>query len=172
MSPRTPPDPAPAPSGLRIGHGYDAHRLVAGRRLILGGVAIPCERGLLGHSDADVVIHAVCDALLGAMALGDIGRHFPDDQSAYQDMDSRVLLARIVALLREQKRFAVNVDITVLAEAPKLGPYLAQMCANLAADLGIAQDCINIKASTTEGMGAIGRGEGIAAHALVLLGAC
>lgn len=165
-------DPPQAASGLRIGHGYDAHRLAPGRRLVLGGVTIPCEQGLLGHSDADVVVHAVCDALLGAMALGDIGRHFPDHDPAYRDLDSRVLLGKVVALLREQKRVAVNLDITVLAEAPKLAPWLPEMRSKLAADLGIAQDCVNIKASTTEGMGAIGRGEGIAAHALVLLEAC
>ena len=158
-----------AVSGLRIGHGYDAHRLVSGRKLILGGVTIPYAKGLSGHSDADALLHAVCDAILGAGALGDIGQHFPDTQEEYRNLDSRILLRRVRLLLERQSCTVVNLDITLLAEAPRLASYLPSMRANLVSDLGIPKGNVNIKATTTEGMGALGRGEGIAVHAVVLV---
>lgn len=155
---------------MRIGHGYDAHRFEPGRRLVLGGVEIPHPQGLAARSDGDVVIHALCDALLGAAGLGDIGEHFPDSSAAYKDIDSRVLLRRVAALLRERGLAAINVDVTVVAQAPKLSPHKAAMREKLAQDLAVSIDRVNIKATTTEGMGFAGRGEGIAAYAVALLG--
>ena len=154
---------------MRIGHGYDVHRLVEGRKLILCGVEIPWERGLLGHSDADVAVHALMDALLGAAALGDIGRLFPDHDPAYAGADSVALLRRVTALLRERGYFPGNVDVTVLAQRPKLMPHIPAMRENLAAALEIALDRVSVKATTEEGLGFTGSGEGIAAHAVVLL---
>lgn len=154
---------------MRIGHGYDAHRLETGKRLVLGGVEIPFNKGLAAHSDGDVLIHALCDALLGAAALGDIGRHFPDKDPQYAGIDSRVLLRRVVDMLR-QKRFRVgNVDVTVVAQAPRLAPHLITMRTHLSDDLGVGIDHINIKATTTEGLGFAGQGQGIAAHAVALI---
>ncbi len=154
---------------MRIGHGYDAHRLVAGRRLVLGGVTIPHERGLLAHSDGDALIHAVCDALLGAAGLGDIGRHFPDSQAALSGIDSRILLRRTLGLIEALGFQIANVDATVVAQKPKLAPYFAAMRENLAADLRVDPEQVNLKGTTTEGMGFAGREEGIAAHAVALL---
>lgn len=154
---------------MRIGHGYDSHRFSEGRPLILGGVEIPHERGLAGHSDADAVAHAVTDALLGAAGLGDIGRHFPPTDDAWKDADSLQLLARVVRLLEGRNYQVVNVDVTVVCEAPKIGPHAPAMQERLAAVLGIAPDHISIKGKTNEGMGAIGRGEGIAAFAVALI---
>ncbi len=154
---------------MRIGHGYDVHQLVAGRALVIGGVAIAHPKGLLGHSDADVLIHAICDACLGAAGLGDIGRHFPDSDVRYKDIDSRILLRRVAEALAADSWRVANVDSTVIAQAPKLAPYLAQMTDNIAADLGIRPSQVNIKATTTETLGFAGREEGIAAHAVVLL---
>jgi 2-C-methyl-D-erythritol 2,4-cyclodiphosphate synthase len=153
----------------RIGHGYDAHQLVEGRALVIGGVAIPHPKGLLGHSDADVLIHAICDACLGAAGLGDIGRHFPDSDVKYKDIDSRILLRRVRDALAAESWRVGNVDSTVIAQAPKLAPYLAKMTDNIAADLAIRPSQVNIKATTTERLGFAGREEGIAAHAVVLL---
>lgn len=155
---------------MRIGHGYDVHQLVAGRRLVLGGVTIPHTQGLLGHSDADVLIHAVCDACLGAAGLGDIGRHFPDSDAQYKDIDSRILLRRVCASLKQHGWRVQNIDSTIIAQAPKLSPHLAAMAQNIATDLEIAVACVNVKATTTERLGYTGREEGIAAHAVVLLG--
>lgn len=154
---------------MRIGHGYDAHRFAEGRRLVLGGVTIPYARGLLAHSDGDVLIHALCDALLGAAGLGDIGGHFPDTDAAFKDVDSRKLLHKVIALVRDKGWVVNNVDATFIAQVPKLKPYIADMVRNLAQDLGVDEQAINIKATTTEGMGFTGRGEGMAAHAVVLL---
>lgn len=154
---------------MRIGQGFDAHALVAGRKLVIGGVTIPHEKGLAGHSDADVLIHAVCDALLGAAGLGDIGRHFPDSDSRYKDVDSRRLLREVARLLKERGLKAANVDATIIAQAPKMAPHIPAMRANLAADLGVAADAVNLKAKTTEKLGFVGRGEGIAAEAVALL---
>lgn len=154
---------------IRVGEGWDVHALVAGRKLIIGGVDIPHDRGLLGHSDADVLLHAICDALLGAASLGDIGRHFADTDAQYKDIDSRILL-RDVARKVEGAGFRIgNVDATLIAQAPKMAPHIPQMVANIASDLGIAMNAVNVKATTTEGLGYIGRGEGIAAQAVVLL---
>lgn len=154
---------------IRVGHGYDAHRLVQGRKLILGGVDVPYPKGLLGHSDADVLTHAVMDALLGAAALGDIGGLFPDGDEAYRGADSLKLLREVCRLLRE-KRFRIgNIDATVLAQAPKLKPYVGGMRENLARACGIPTDCVSVKATTEEGMGFTGSGEGVAAHAVCLL---
>jgi 2-C-methyl-D-erythritol 2,4-cyclodiphosphate synthase len=153
----------------RIGHGYDVHQLVEGRALVIGGVAIPHPKGLLGHSDADVLIHAICDACLGAAGLGDIGRHFPDSDVKYKDIDSRILLRRVCDALAAESWRVGNVDSTVIAQAPKLAPYLAKMTDNIAADLAILPSQVNIKATTTERLGFAGREEGIAAHAVVLL---
>lgn len=155
--------------GMRIGHGYDVHRLVEGRRLILGGVDIPWERGLLGHSDADVLTHAVMDALLGAAGLGDIGRHFPDTDPAYAGADSLHLLAHVAALLRERGFTVGNVDATVLAQRPKLAPHIPQMRDNLARVMGVDVSQVNVKATTEEGLGFTGSGEGMAAHAVALI---
>ena len=154
---------------MRVGHGYDVHRLAEGRKLILGGVDIPWERGLLGHSDADVLTHAVMDALLGAAGLGDIGRHFPDTDPAYAGADSLKLLAHVVALLRERGFTVGNVDATVLAQRPKLAPHIPAMRDNLARVMGVSPDRVNVKATTEEGLGFTGSGEGIAAHAVALI---
>lgn len=154
---------------MRIGHGFDAHCFQAGEKLILGGVEIPHTHGLAGHSDADVVIHALCDALLGAAALGDIGQHFPDSKAELRGMDSRVFLRKIHELLIEKAYMVGNIDITIIAEVPKLVPYRDQMRANLAEDLKINLDQVSVKATTTEGMGFTGRKEGIAAQAVVIL---
>ena len=154
---------------MRIGHGYDVHRLVEGRRLILGGVDIPWEKGLLGHSDADVLTHAVMDALLGAAALGDIGKLFPDSDPAYKGADSLVLLGRVVQVLAENGYEIGNVDATVLAQRPKLAAHIPLMRARLAAAMGVEPDRVSVKATTEEGLGFTGAGEGIAAHAVVLI---
>lgn len=154
---------------MRIGHGYDVHRLVEGRRLVLGGVEIPYEKGLLGHSDADVLLHALMDAMLGAAALGDIGRHFPDSDERYAGADSLLLLAEVRRLLDEAGFALVNADCTILAQRPKLSPYIAQMRGAIAAALGVAADAISVKATTEEGLGFTGDGSGIAAHAVVLI---
>ena len=154
---------------MRIGQGFDAHALVAGRKLVIGGVDIPYDKGLAGHSDADVLIHAVCDALLGAAGLGDIGTHFPDTDPRYKGIDSRKLLREVAQLLQGKKLKVANVDATIIAQAPKMAPHIAVMRANLAADLGIAADAVNVKAKTTEKLGFVGRGEGIAAEAIALL---
>lgn len=154
---------------MRIGTGYDVHRLVAGRRLLLGGVDIPFHRGLLGHSDADVLLHAICDALLGAAALGDIGQHFPDTERKYKDIDSLILLEQVGQLLQQNGWMIMNIDSTIVAQQPKLALYLPAMAANIARTLGMRQDQINVKATTTEGLGFVGREEGIAAQAVVLL---
>lgn len=153
---------------MRIGHGYDVHKLVENRRLIIGGVDIPHTKGLLGHSDADVLLHAVCDALLGAAALGDIGKHFPDNDKAYKDVDSRILLRNVVELVTESHKIS-NIDVTVLAEAPKMAPYINAMRQNIAYDCGIDISRVNVKATTEEGLGFTGEGKGIAAHAVCLL---
>ncbi len=154
---------------MRIGHGYDVHRLVEGRKCIVGGVVIPYEKGLLGHSDADVLLHAISDALLGAAALGDIGKHFPDTDDAFKDADSLLLLKEVVALLKEQGLTVGNIDATVLAQAPKMRPYIDTMRSNIAEACGVSVDRINVKATTEEGLGFTGSGEGIAAHAVALL---
>ena len=156
-------------TALRIGQGLDVHQLVAGRRLVIGGVEIAHDKGLLGHSDADVLLHAVSDALLGAAALGDIGRHFPDSDPRYKGIDSRELLRRVAGLVRETGFVPVNVDATIIAEAPRMAPHVPAMVANIAADLGIDAGCVNVKATTTEKLGFTGRGEGIAAQAACLL---
>ena len=153
----------------RIGHGYDVHRLVTGRRLILGGVEIPYEKGLLGHSDADVLTHAIMDALLGAAALGDIGKHFPDTDPAYAGADSLELATRVKGLLLDAGYEIGNIDATVLAQAPKLAPYITLMRENLAAALGVSFDRVSVKATTEEGLGFTGEGLGIAAHAICLI---
>lgn len=154
---------------MRVGHGYDAHRLEEGRALILGGERVAYERGLAAHSDGDVLVHALCDALLGAAGLGDLGRHFPDTDVALKGIDSRVLLRSCVQRLGKLGLAVANADMTLIAQAPKLSPYVEAMRVNLAADLGIGVARVNVKATTTEGMGFPGRGEGIAAHAVVLL---
>ena len=154
---------------MRIGHGYDVHRLVQGRRLVLGGVDIPHETGLLGHSDADVLTHAVMDALLGAAAMGDIGKLFPDNDPAFAGADSLALLREVMARLHAEGYTVGNLDCTVLAQAPKLAPYIMQMRCNLAKCLDIGTDCVSIKATTEEGLGFTGAREGIAAHAVVLI---
>ncbi|MBK7648233.1 MAG: 2-C-methyl-D-erythritol 2,4-cyclodiphosphate synthase [Betaproteobacteria bacterium] len=154
---------------FRVGQGYDVHKLVEGRKLILGGVEIPHPTGLLGHSDADALLHAITDALLGAVALGDIGRHFPDTDPRYKGADSRVLLRGAVALLAEKGWRPVNVDATLIAQQPKLAPHAAAMVVNVAADLGIPVDCVNIKGKTNERLGYLGREEAIEAQAVVLV---
>ena len=156
-------------TNLRIGHGYDVHRLVEGRKLIIGGVDIPWEKGLLGHSDADVLIHAVMDALTGAARLGDIGKLFPDTDPAYKGISSVKLLAHVGKLLREKGFAVVNIDCVLLAQAPKVGPYRTQMAQNMADALEIDVEQINVKATTEEGLGFTGDGSGMAAHAVVLL---
>jgi 2-C-methyl-D-erythritol 2,4-cyclodiphosphate synthase len=154
---------------MRIGQGYDVHRLVTGRKLVIGGVEIAYHKGLEGHSDADVLLHAICDALLGAAGLGDIGRHYPDTDASYAGADSRALLRDVAQKLRAKKLKVVNVDATILAQAPRMAPHMARMIANIAADLGVEPGAINIKATTTEQLGAIGRLEGIAAQAVALV---
>ena len=154
---------------LRVGHGYDVHRLVEGRALILGGVTVPFERGLLGHSDADVLTHAVMDALLGAAALGDIGKLFPDSDAAYAGADSIALLERVTALLREHGWQVGNMDATVVAQAPRLAPYIPEMRRRLAEAMGLDVDCVSVKATTEERLGFTGSGEGMAAHAVALI---
>jgi 2-C-methyl-D-erythritol 2,4-cyclodiphosphate synthase len=154
---------------MRIGHGYDAHRLTSGRRLVLGGITIPHEQGLAAHSDGDVLIHALCDALLGAAGLGDIGQHFPDSDARFKNADSRIFLREVRARIAVQGWQVSNVDCTVIAQAPRLAPHIEAMRAHLADDLGIAPAQVNVKATTTEGMGFAGRAEGIAAHAVTLL---
>ena len=156
-------------TNLRIGHGYDVHRLVPDRRLILGGVEIPWEKGLLGHSDADVLVHAVMDALAGAARLGDIGKLFPDTDPAYKGISSLKLLGEVGRLLREKGFAVVNVDATLLAQAPKVAPYKARMAENIAAALGIEAERVNVKATTEEGLGFTGDGSGMAAHAVALV---
>ena len=153
----------------RIGHGFDVHRLVAGRKCIIGGVEIAHELGLDGHSDADVLLHAICDALLGAAALGDIGKHFPPTDMRFKGIDSRELLRHVVNLIKDKGFSVGNIDSTVICEAPKLSPHTAQMCANIAADCGVDVGQINVKATTTEKLGFTGRGEGIAAEAVCTL---
>ena len=154
---------------MRIGHGYDAHRFAEGVRLVLGGVEIPWHRGLMAHSDGDVVVHALCDALLGAAGLGDIGRHFSDRDEQYRGIDSRLLLRRVMQMIGDRGLRCGNADLSIIAQEPKLSGHIDSMRAHLAADLGIDTDLVNIKATTTEGMGFTGRGEGIACHAVVLL---
>lgn len=154
---------------MRIGQGYDVHALALDRKLIIGGVDIPYERGLVGHSDADVLLHAICDALLGAAGLGDIGTHFPDTDPRYRGANSRQLLSQVAQLIRDRGLTIVNIDSTIIAQAPKMAPHIARMRENIAADLRLAVDDINIKAKTAEHLGALGRGEGIAAEAIALL---
>lgn len=154
---------------MRIGHGYDVHKLVAARKLILGGVNIPFDRGLLGHSDADVLIHAVADALLGAAALGDIGKHFPDSDEKYSGIDSSILLAEVAKLLKDNGFSVINIDATILCQRPKLAPYIDAMRENIAKVCGIDVSCVSVKATTEEELGFTGRGEGIAVHAVCLI---
>jgi len=154
---------------MRIGQGFDVHALVEGRRLIMGGVEVPYQLGLAGHSDADVLLHAICDALLGAVGLGDIGRHFPDNDPAFKGADSRHLLREVMRLVALEGFYVVNVDATIIAQAPKMAPYIPQMEANIAADLDVDTAVVNVKATTTERLGYTGRGEGIAAQAVCLL---
>jgi 2-C-methyl-D-erythritol 2,4-cyclodiphosphate synthase len=154
---------------MRIGQGFDVHALVEGRPLVVGGVRIPYEKGLAGHSDADVLLHAICDALLGAAALGDIGGHFPDTDPAYAGADSRDLLRSVARLLARDGYRVMNIDSTIIAQAPKMAPYFPEMAANISADLGVRISQVNIKAKTTEHLGFAGRGEGIAAQAVALI---
>ena len=154
---------------IRIGHGFDVHQLVAGRKCIIGGVEIAHDKGLLGHSDADVLLHAICDALLGAAGLGDIGRHFPDTDAQYQGADSRALLRKVMALLKNAGFSVGNIDATIIAQAPKMAPHIPQMVAHIAADCNVELNRINVKATTTEKLGFTGRGEGIAAEAVCLI---
>ena len=154
---------------MRIGQGFDVHQLVAGRRLVIGGVEIAHDKGLLGHSDADVLLHAICDALLGAAALGDIGKHFPDTDPRYKGIDSRKLLREVAAVVKSRGYAVENVDSTIIAQAPRMALHIAAMVANIASDLGIDAGRVNVKATTTEELGFAGRGEGIAAQAVCLL---
>ena len=154
---------------MRIGQGFDVHPLVPGRKLVIGGVEIAHDKGLLGHSDADVLLHAICDALLGAAALGDIGKHFPDSDAKYKGIDSRQLLRHVAALLKDRGRRVVNVDATIIAEAPRMATHIPAMVANIADDLAIEPHNVNVKATTTEKLGFTGRGEGIAAQAICLI---
>ena len=154
---------------MRIGIGYDVHRLTAGRKLVLGGVDIPFEKGLLGHSDADVLVHAVCDALLGAAGLGDIGLHFPDTDPEYKDISSIKILAKTYKLLSSKNIKIINIDSTIFADAPKLSPYREAMQKNIARTIEIEPECVNVKATTLEGLGMIGKGEGIGAMCVVLI---
>jgi 2-C-methyl-D-erythritol 2,4-cyclodiphosphate synthase len=156
---------------MRIGHGFDAHRFCEGSHVTIGGVRIDHEKGIEAHSDGDVLVHAVCDALLGAAGLGDIGRHFPDTDDQYRDIDSRILLRRVREVLAERGLRVSNLDCTVIAQAPRMGPHIEAMTVNMAGDMGVAAERVNVKATTTERMGYTGRGEGIAAHAVVLLAA-
>ena len=154
---------------IRVGHGFDVHQLVEGRACIIGGVEIPHDKGLLGHSDADVLLHAICDALLGAAGLGDIGRHFPDSDPEYMGIDSRELLRQVVQLVNGKHYDLVNIDATIIAQAPKLAPYIDEMCRNISADCNLLREAVNVKATTTEKLGFTGRGEGIAAEAVCLI---
>ena len=154
---------------MRIGQGFDVHQLVVGRKCIIGGVEIPYERGLLGHSDADVLLHAICDALLGAAALGDIGKHFPDSDARYKGIDSRTLLKHVAALINERGWKVGNIDATIIAQMPRMAPHIPAMVKNIATDLGVEAGQVNVKATTTETLGFTGRGEGIAAEAVCLL---
>jgi 2-C-methyl-D-erythritol 2,4-cyclodiphosphate synthase len=154
---------------MRIGQGFDVHALVAGRKLIMGGVHVPYDRGLEGHSDADVLLHAICDALLGAAALGDIGKHFPDTDPGYKDADSRVLLRAVGRKVAEAGYTVGNIDATIIAQAPRMAPHIPKMVLNILADLDMKPGSVNVKATTTERLGFTGRGEGIAAQAVVLL---
>ena len=154
---------------IRVGHGFDVHAFAAGRKLTLGGVDIPHDLGLAGHSDADVLLHAICDALLGAAGLGDIGRHFPDSDAAFAGIDSRILLRRVAEQLKSRGWRVGNVDATLIAQAPKMAPHIARMTAHIADDLGVAIEHVNVKATTTEKLGFTGRGEGIAAEAVCLI---
>ncbi|MBI5937224.1 MAG: 2-C-methyl-D-erythritol 2,4-cyclodiphosphate synthase [Betaproteobacteria bacterium] len=154
---------------FRIGHGFDVHVFAEGRKLIVGGVEIPYDKGLAGHSDADVLLHAICDALLGAAGLGDIGRHFPDSDAQYKGIDSRKLLRHVVKLLNERGWRVGNLDATIIAQAPKMAPYIPTMQAHIADDLGLAEAAVNVKATTTEKLGFTGRGEGIAVEAVCLI---
>jgi len=154
---------------IRVGHGFDVHAFAENRKLIIGGVDIPHTLGLAGHSDADVLLHAICDALLGAAGLGDIGRHFPDTDAAFAGIDSRILLRRVAEQLKDRGWRVGNVDATIIAQAPKMAPHIARMTAHIADDLGIALDRVNVKATTTEKLGFTGRGEGIAAEAVCLI---
>ena len=154
---------------IKIGHGFDVHQLVEGRRLIIGGVDIPYERGLLGHSDADVLLHAIADALLGAAALGDIGKHFPDTDARYKGIDSRQLLRHVVTLIMSNGYAISNIDATIIAQVPRMAPQIEAMRANIATDTGLTLDDVNVKATTTEQLGFTGRGEGIAAEAVCLI---
>ncbi len=156
-------------TSLRIGHGFDVHAFEAGDHIVLGGVRISHTQGLRAHSDGDVALHALCDALLGAAALGDIGKYFPDTKAEFKDADSRELLRHVIALITGKKYSCVNVDITIVAQAPKLSDYIETMCINIADDLRVKSDCVNIKATTTEKLGYTGRGEGISSHAVVLI---
>jgi 2-C-methyl-D-erythritol 2,4-cyclodiphosphate synthase len=154
---------------MRIGQGFDVHALVSGRRLVIGGVDIPFAKGLQGHSDADVLLHAICDALLGAAGLGDIGQHFPDNDTRYSEIDSRILLRDVARKLKEAKYKVANVDATIIAQAPRMAPHIPKMIGNIASDLGVQPSAINIKATTTEELGFVGREEGIAAQAVALI---
>jgi 2-C-methyl-D-erythritol 2,4-cyclodiphosphate synthase len=154
---------------MRIGQGFDVHAFAEGRKLRMGGVEIPHARGLLGHSDADVLLHAICDALLGAAGLGDIGQHYPDSSPQYADVDSRILLRNTAAKLKELKLSVVNIDATIIAEAPRMAPHIPRMIGNIASDLGVAPSAINIKATTTERLGFVGLDEGNAALAIALI---
>ncbi len=154
---------------MRIGHGFDVHAFTEGDHIMLGGVKIPFDKTFAAHSDGDVLLHALCDALLGAAALGDIGRHFPDTDKQYENIDSRVLLRQVMELVKKKGWTVANVDNTILAQAPKLAPHIEAMRANIAADLGVSTDEVNVKATTTETLGFTGRGEGIAVHSVVLL---
>lgn len=154
---------------MRIGHGFDVHKFGEGDHVVLGGVTIPYEMGLIAHSDGDVLLHAVCDALLGAAALGDIGKHFPDTDPKYKGINSRELLRHVVALLANKGFEVVNMDSTIVAQAPKMAPHITTMCQHLSDDLNIALDCVNVKATTTEKLGYTGRKEGIAVHAVALI---
>jgi len=154
---------------MRIGQGFDVHAFAAGRKLVIGGVEIAHAKGLLGHSDADVLLHAICDALLGAAGLGDIGQHFPDSSPQYADIDSRKLLRSTAAKVRDSGYRIVNLDATIVAEAPRMSPHIARMIGNIAADLGVEPAQVNLKATTTERLGFVGRDEGIAAMAIALI---
>ncbi|MGA9852368.1 MAG: 2-C-methyl-D-erythritol 2,4-cyclodiphosphate synthase [Gammaproteobacteria bacterium] len=156
---------------MRIGQGFDVHRFGDGNTFMLGGVRVPFIRGVIAHSDGDVLLHALCNALLGAAGLGDIGQHFPDSDPQYKGADSRMLLREVLAKLRVLKLKPINMDATLIAQAPKFAPYIPAMCANLAADLGLPLNCVNVKATTTERLGFIGRGEGLAAQVVVLVDA-
>lgn len=154
---------------MRIGHGYDVHKLVGGRKCIIGGVDIPSDVGLLGHSDADVLLHAICDALLGAAALGDIGKHFPPNDDAFKDADSRLLLKKVLKLIKNAGYTVGNIDATIVAQKPKMAPYIDEMRKNIANDLGVDISFVSVKATTEEGLGFTGEGLGISAHAVCII---